>query len=45
MADVRAAMSRNDDFDPIPETYAGGEAVFEVSAILEALTIEDEVLV
>jgi hypothetical protein len=44
LADVRAAMSRRGDFDPTPETYASGEAVFEIMAVLEALEVDGEVL-
>ena len=44
LADVRAAMSRRDDFDPTPEHYADQTRIFEVIAALEALTIEGEVL-
>ena len=44
LADVRAAMSRRDDFDPAPEHYADQTRTFEVLAVLEALTVEGEVL-
>lgn len=45
MASVRDAMSRRGDFDPAPGHYANESNVFEILAALEALTIEDEVLV
>ncbi|MDP9410789.1 MAG: hypothetical protein M3R38_10910 [Actinomycetota bacterium] len=44
MAGVRDAMSRRGDFDPSPARYADEVNHFEVLAVLEALTIEDEVL-
>lgn len=44
VADVRDAMSRRDDFDPVPEHYANEAGIFEAQAVLEALTIEEEVL-
>ncbi len=44
MADVREAMSRRGDFSPSPERYADEAGSFEVLAVLEALTLEDEVL-
>lgn len=44
LADVRGAMSRRADFDPSPEHYANETRTFEVLAVLEALTVEDEVL-
>jgi hypothetical protein len=45
MADIRGAMSRRADFDPSPGRYATDMDSFEVSAVLEALTIDGEVLV
>lgn len=45
MADVRSAASRRGDVEPYPEHYTGDTDVFEVLAVLEALTIEDEILV
>ena len=44
MADVRDAMNRRADFDPSPEHYASETNYFEILAVLEALTIDDEVL-
>lgn len=44
MADVRGEMSRRADFDPSPERYANEASAFEVVAVLEALTVEGEVL-
>jgi hypothetical protein len=44
MADVRSALSLRGDFDPSPEHYANEASAFEVLAVLEALTVEDEVL-
>ena len=44
MAEVRDAMSRRGDFYPSPEHYADESGIFEVMAVLEALTIEGEVL-
>ena len=44
VADVRDAMSRRGDFDPDPERYANETSTFEVLAVLEALTVEGEVL-
>jgi len=44
MADVRDAMSRRGDFNPTPEHYANDTNIFEVLAVLEALTVEGEVL-
>jgi hypothetical protein len=44
MADVRSAMSRRDDFDPTPDHYANEASAFESLAVLEALTVEGEVL-
>jgi len=44
MADVRSAMSRRGDFGPSPEQYADEAQYFEVLAVLEALTVEGEVL-
>lgn len=44
LADVREAMSQRDDFAPAPEQYASKPDFFEVLAVLEALTIEGEVL-
>lgn len=44
LTDVRGAMSRRGDFDPVPAHYANDTNIFEVLAALEALTIEDEVL-
>lgn len=46
MADVRDTMSRRGDFYPSPERYVNALDVsaFEVLVVLEALTIEDEIL-
>lgn len=44
VADVRDAMSRRGDFGPIPEHYSNDTNIFEVLAVLEALTVEGEVL-
>ena len=44
MAEVRSTMSRCGDFDPSPEHYAEESGAFEVLAVLEALTVEGEVL-
>lgn len=45
LADVRAAMSRGDNFDPSPEHYANESSTsFEVEVALEALSVEGEVL-
>lgn len=44
MADVRHAMSRRGDFGPNPENYANEINAFQVMVVLEALTIEGEVL-
>ena len=44
LASVRDAMSRRGDFDPSPEEYADEANYFEVLAVLEALTVEGEVL-
>jgi hypothetical protein len=44
LAEVRDAMNRCGDFEPAPGDYAQESSVFEVLAVLEALTIEDEVL-
>lgn len=46
LADLRAAMSRNDDFDPDPERLAAllGVSVFEVLVTLEALELDGELL-
>ncbi len=46
IAEVRGAMSRRDDFDPIPERYAGelNISAFEAEAAMEALRVEGEVL-
>ncbi len=44
VADVRNAMSRRGDFNPTPEHYANATNIFEGLAVLEALTIEGEVL-
>lgn len=44
MAEVRSALSFRGDFDPSPEHYANEASAFEVLAVLEALTVEDEVL-
>lgn len=47
VADVRAAMSRNDDKgDPDPERLAAvlGVSVFDVEIALEALRVDGEVL-
>ena len=44
IADVRGAMSRRGDFDPSPDHYANEANAFEILAVLEALTVEGEVL-
>jgi hypothetical protein len=44
MANIRNAMSRRDHFNPTLELYANDTNIFEVMAILEALTIYGEVL-
>jgi hypothetical protein len=44
LGDVRRAMSRRDDFDPSPERYVDEADYLKVLAMLEALTVEDEVL-
>jgi hypothetical protein len=44
MADVRAAMSRHGDFDPVPEHYSNDTNIFEILAVLEALAVEGEIL-
>lgn len=41
---MRGAMSRRDDFEPRPESYADESRMFEVLAALEALEVEGEVL-
>jgi hypothetical protein len=45
VADVRDAMSRRGDFDLSPEQYADETNIFEALAVLEALTIDNEILV
>ena len=44
VAEVRDGMSRHGDFDPLPEHYSNDTNIFEVLVVLEALTVEGEVL-